>query len=158
MVSGPRSAAASHLDTPGWEPTSAGAHLRGRPIRDTRPEVELRKAVHALGLRFRLNRRIGRYKPDLVLPRYRLAVFVDGCFWHGCPKHGPTTFRGPNADKWSSKLQANRARDIAANKALTVAGWRVLRIWECETRADVQIAAAKVLSAVQAEGGAAAEV
>jgi DNA mismatch endonuclease (patch repair protein) len=148
----------SRVDTQGWEPTAAGAHLRGRPIRDTEPEVALRKAVHALGLRFRLNRRIGRYRPDLVLPRYRLAVFVDGCFWHGCPDHGPKQFRGPNANRWRSKLEANCARDLAANKALTVAGWRVLRIWECETRADVQVAAAKVLSAVQAERGSAAEV
>jgi DNA mismatch endonuclease (patch repair protein) len=114
----------------------------------------LRKAVHARGLRFRLNRRVGRYKPDFVLPRYHLAVFVDGCFWHGCPQHGPREIRGPNAARWQSKQVANRARDLAANTALAEAGWRVLRIWECETRADVDAAALKVLIAAQTEIGA----
>lgn len=109
--------------------------------------------MHALGLRFRLNRRISRYTPDLVLPGRRLAVFVDGCFWHGCPEHGPTEFRGLNADRWQSKIQTNRARDLAANAELTVAGWQVLRIWECETRTNVEAAAAKVLAAAQATVG-----
>jgi DNA mismatch endonuclease (patch repair protein) len=149
----PRGAAVTQVETPGWEPTEAGAHLRGRPIRNTQPEVELRKAVHALGLRFRLNRRIGRYTPDLVLPRHHLAVFVDGCYWHGCPEHGPTEFRGPNADRWRAKLEANRARDLTANAALAAAGWQVLRIWECETRANVAAAATKVLATAQAEIG-----
>lgn len=149
-----RSTAATHLGTAGWESTGAGGHLRGRPTRNTQPEVNLRKAVHALGLRFRLNRRISRYTPDLVLPRHHLAVFVDGCFWHGCPEHGPTEFRGPNADRWQSKLETNRARDLAANAELTGAGWQVLRIWECETRANVEAAAAKVLAAAQTPVGA----
>lgn len=136
-----------------WEPTAAGAHLRSRPTRNTQPELALRKAVHAQGLRFRLNRRVGRYKPDFVLPRHHLAVFVDGCFWHGCPEHGPREFRGPNAARWQSKRDANRARDLAANAASAEAGWKVLRIWECETRADVDAAAMKVLIAAQTEIG-----
>jgi len=136
---------------PVWEPTDVGAHLRGRRSRDTKPEVALRKAVHALGLRFRLNRRVGRYKPDFVLPRHHLAVFVDGCFWHNCPEHGPKEFRGPNAALWRSKRDTNRARDLAADAALAEAGWRVLRIWECETRADVDAAAMRVLNEVQIE-------
>lgn len=148
-----RSAAATHVGMASWESTDAGSHLRGRPTRNTQPEVKLRKAVHALGLRFRLNRRISRYTPDLVLPRHHLAVFVDGCFWHGCPTHGPTEFRGPNADRWQSKLEANRSRDLAANAELACAGWQVLRIWECETRANVEAAAAKVLAAAQATVG-----
>ncbi len=148
-----RSTAAAHAGRAGWEPTEAGAHLRGRSIRNTQPEVKLRKAIHALGLRFRLNRRISRYTPDLVLPRHHLAVFVDGCFWHGCPEHGPTEFRGPNADHWRSKIETNRARDMAANAELTDAGWKVLRIWECETRVNVRAAAARVLAATQATVG-----
>ena len=109
--------------------------------------------MHACGLRFRLNRRVGRYRPDFVLPRHHLAVFVDGCFWHGCPEHGPRDFRGPNAARWQSKRDANRARDLAANAALAEAGWKVLRIWECETRADINAAATKVLIAAQTEIG-----
>jgi DNA mismatch endonuclease (patch repair protein) len=138
-----------------WEPTDAGAHLRDRRVRNTRPEVALRRAVHATGLRFRLNRRIGRYTPDFVLPRHHVAVFVDGCFWHGCPVHGPTQFRGPNAERWSAKLAANRARDQAADSAVAAAGWRVVRVWECEIRADIEAAAQRVQAAVQAESAGA---
>jgi hypothetical protein len=84
----------------GWVATPEGDHLRGRRVRDTRPEVALRKAVHRLGLRFRLHQRVApRCTADFVLPRYHVAVFVDGCFWYGCPKHGPKMFRGPNAER-----------------------------------------------------------
>jgi len=150
VTGAPSGAPSPQTGNSGWVPTAAGAHLRGRLTRDTRPEVVLRKAVHARGLRFRLNRRVGRYRPDFVLPRHRLAVFVDGCFWHNCPEHGPGEFRGPNAARWQSKLHANHARDLAANTALAEAGWRVLRVWECETRIDVLAAAARVLAAAQA--------
>lgn len=137
----------------GWESTAAGAHLRGRRTRDTQPEVALRRAVHALGLRFRLNVRVGRYRPDFVLPRHRLAVYVDGCFWHSCPEHEPGEMRGPNAARWAAKLEANTVRDVAANASLITAGWRVLRIWECETRRDVRASAARVLAEAHAEMG-----
>ena len=137
----------------GWESTAAGAHLRGRRTRDTQPELALRRAVHALGLRFRSNVRIGRYRPDFVLPRHRLAVYVDGCFWHTCPEHGPSELRGPNAARWADKLEANRIRDVLATASLIAAGWKVLRIWECETRRDVGAAAARVLDEAHAEIG-----
>lgn len=148
-----RSSSETAVERQVWEPTDAGAHLRDRTTRDTKPEVVLRKAVHAHGLRFRLNRRVGRYRPDFVLPRHHLAVFVDGCYWHNCPEHGPKEFRGPNAALWRSKRDANRARDLAANASLAEAGWTVLRIWECETRADVDAAAMKVFDAVQIKVG-----
>lgn len=134
----------------GWIATVEGAHLRGRVIMNTQPEVRLRRTVHGLGLRFRLRRRIVGYFPDMVLPRYRLAVFVDGCFWHDCPVHGPKQFRGPNAERWRSKIATNASRDRGANDALRAAGWRVLRIWECETRSDVGAAARRVLVAAHA--------
>ena len=134
----------------GWTPTAAGAHLRGRGTRDTAPEVSLRRAVHALGLRFRLHRRVGRFRPDFVLPRYRLAVFVDGCYWHNCPEHGPKQFRGPNAERWRAKIATNVSRDLAANETMKAAGWRVVRVWECETRADVEQAARRVAAAARA--------
>lgn len=135
----------------GWQSTEDGLHLRGRRTYDTTPELRLRRAVHALGLRFRLHRRIGRYQPDMVLPRYHVAVFVDGCYWHGCPAHGPTDFRGPNAARWRRKLEVNHARDLAANDALATAGWRVLRIWECEIKINTAAAARKVCDFAQAE-------
>ena len=130
---------------PGWVATEEGAHLRGRRTRNTRPEVELRRAVHARGLRFRLHRQVvSGYRPDFVLPRWRLAVFVDGCFWHGCPLHSPREFKGPNAARWQEKLRTNRDRDARVNHALTDAGWCVLRVWECEVRRDARGAALKV--------------
>lgn len=64
-------------------------------------------------------------------------MFVDGCFWHGCPEHSPDEFRGPNAERWTEKLAANRARDLRAVDAAQGAGWSVLRVWECDVRRDV---------------------
>ncbi|MGQ4448198.1 very short patch repair endonuclease [Streptomyces griseus] len=98
------------IDT--WTSTDAGIHRRGRRSRDTRLEVELSHAVHRLGLCYRLQRRVApRCTADFVLPRHRVAVFVDGCFWHGCPTHGPEAFRGPNASLWTAKIETNGARD-----------------------------------------------
>lgn len=140
----------SGTDARGWVSTQAGAHLRGRRVRDTGPEIALRSAVHALGMRFRLQRQvIGRCKPDLVFMGRRLAVFVDGCFWHGCPQHGPRAFRGPNADRWRQKLRDNQERDRRNDAALADAGWRVLRLWECGIKADVMAAARQVQRAFQ---------
>ncbi|MGW0841408.1 very short patch repair endonuclease [Streptomyces sp. NPDC002787] len=128
-----------------WVATAEGEHLRGRRVRDTKPEVALRKAVHRLGLRFRLQQRVApRCTADFVLPRYQVAVFVDGCFWHGCPAHGPKAFRGPNAERWTDKIEANRARDRRNTEAAEASGWKVVRIWECEVRTAVEEAALKV--------------
>ncbi|MGW7237020.1 very short patch repair endonuclease [Streptomyces sp. NPDC054804] len=128
-----------------WIRTEAGEHLRGRRVRDTKPEVALRKAVHGLGLRFRLHQRVApRCTADFVLPKYHVAVFVDGCFWHGCPTHGPKAFRGPNADRWADKIRVNRARDRRNTEAAEASGWTVVRIWECEVRTAAEEAALKV--------------
>ena len=139
----------AHAGRRGWEPTEAGAHLRGRAIADTKPELALRRAVFGRGLRYRINRRVGRYRPDIVFPASRTVVFVDGCFWHNCPLHGPRVFRGPNADEWRYKLRVNQERDVRAARDLEGAGWRVVRIWECEIRQDVDAAADRVEAAVQ---------
>lgn len=128
-----------------WVSTERGMHLRGRRTRNTTVEVVLRKAVHGLGFRFRLQRRVAQHcTADFVLPRYHVAVFVDGCFWHGCPVHGPTEFRGPNSALWEEKIAANKARDRRNSAAAEAAGWTVVRIWECEIRADVGQAALTV--------------
>ena len=132
-----------------WTSTDDGRHLRGRRNRDTVPEMLLRKALHAAGYRFRLQRRIAAgCTADLVLPRLRVAVFVDGDFWHGCPQHHPTDpFTGPNAQLWHAKIARNRARDQRATTVAEQAGWRVVRVWECEVREDPSAAARLVVSA-----------
>ncbi|MFD4607027.1 very short patch repair endonuclease [Streptomyces sp. NPDC058440] len=129
----------------GWVSTTWSAQLRGRRVQDTEPEKALRKAVHARGLRLRLHRKIApRCTADFVLPRYSVAVFVDGCFWHGCPSHGTRHFRGPNAARWEAKITANVERDARNTRAAEEAGWTVVRVWECEVRADVGRAAQRV--------------
>lgn len=133
-----------------WVATTGGSHLRGRRTRDTAPEVALRRAVHALGLRYRLGRTLfNRCRPDLAFPSPRVAVFVDGCFWHGCPQHGPSRFRGPNADRWAAKIETNRQRDQRVDNELVGAGWRVVRVWECEVRREAGEAARRVADVVR---------
>lgn len=95
--------------------------------KDTKPEILLRKALWAKGFRYRLHSDLpGR--PDLVFPRFRLAVFMDGCFWHGCPQHyaAPKT----RADFWKNKLRRNVLRDMEVEDQLADMGWKSLRFWE----------------------------
>lgn len=104
--------------------------MQGNRSRDTAPELAVRRLVHAMGLRYRVDARplpTLRRKADLVFTRRRVAVFIDGCFWHGCPQHHrqPTA----NSDYWAAKVARNRARDAATDEALTAAGWTVLRFW-----------------------------
>lgn len=104
--------------------------VRGR---DTKPEMLLRRGLHAKGFRYRLHERNLPGRPDLVFPRYGAVVFVHGCFWHG---HGCSRFRWPATRRefWERKIEANRARDARAIDALKKAGWRVLVVWECALR------------------------
>ena len=109
------------------------ARFRGQRRRDTRPELALRSALHARGLRFRVDRVVVpgmRSRPDIVFGPSRVAVFVDGCFWHRCPDHG--TFPTNNREWWGAKLDGNVARDRQADRQLEEAGWSVLRFWEHE--------------------------
>jgi len=105
----------------------------------TAPEMALRRALHARGLRFRVHRRIGTTRPDVVFTRARIAVFVMGDFWHSCPRHA--TRPKANADWWAAKLAANTARDEHQRDELHAAGWLVVWVWECE---DAAVAAASV--------------
>ena len=100
---------------PEWKKTNSSQSLSGRKSKHTEPEMLLRKALHAAGARFRLHRRLAKgCTPDLVLPSRRLAVFVDGDFWHGCPTHFPDRRPGgPNAALWQAKFVAVRERDAA---------------------------------------------
>lgn len=100
---------------------------------DTRPEVQFRKGLFALGYRYRLHRRDLPGKPDLVLPKYRAAVLIHGCFWHG---HDCHLFRLPKTrrDFWRAKIESNRARDQRVREELIESDWRVLTVWECSMR------------------------
>lgn len=126
----------SGRDVRSAEPTSAHATatMRANRGRDTGPELMLRRELHARGRRFRLQRRLNlggvSARPDLVFPRHRVAVFVDGCFWHGCPEH--MTWPVRNADFWRAKIEGNMARGRGQDRALSDDGWLVVRVWEHE--------------------------
>jgi len=119
-----------HLD-----PQRRSENMRAIKRTDTAPERALRSALHRRGLRFRKDLRLdlsnGRVRPDIVFTRARVAVFVDGCFWHGCPEHG--TQPQSNAEYWTPKLARNVARDQRNAAALGAAGWTVVRVWEHES-------------------------
>jgi DNA mismatch endonuclease (patch repair protein) len=107
--------------------------------KDTAPELLVRRLLHASGFRFRLHRRDLPGRPDIVLPRYRTVVMVHGCFWHhhGCKNSGwPKT----RTEFWRAKIIGNQDRDRRNVRDLTALGWRVVIIWECQTRASVALA------------------
>ncbi len=113
----------------------------------TGAEMALRRALHAMGLRYRLQVPLLSQPlrtADLVLPGPRVAVFVDGCFWHGCPQHA--TWPKKNADFWRQKIEANMARDADTNRRLEELGWKVVRVWSHE---DVGDAAKRVAHIVR---------
>lgn len=102
--------------------------------KNTKPEKRVRSLLHRLGRRFRLHRRDLPGTPDIVLPKHRAAIFVHGCFWHahpGCPR---ATTPSTRVEFWTDKLARNAARDARNQRELAAAGWRVLVVWECETR------------------------
>ncbi len=137
-----------HAPVDSWVSTDHSPALSGRRSKDTEPEVILRRALHAAGGRFRLHPRLARgCTPDLVLPRRRLAVFVDGDYWHGCPVHfGDRHPSGPNAALWRAKFDATAARDARSTLIAVDAGWHVVRVWECEIRTDVASVVARIMS------------
>lgn len=113
------------------DPSTRSRMMSGIRGRDTQPELSLRRALHALGFRYKINDRRLPGKPDIVLPRYRAAIFVHGCFWHrhsGCRYATTPTTR---AEFWRSKFEANVQRDARNLQALLDADWRVAIIWEC---------------------------
>jgi DNA mismatch endonuclease, patch repair protein len=105
--------------------------IRGK---DTKPEMIVRRALHKAGFRYRLHEKKLPGKPDIVLPKYKTAIFVHGCFWHG---HGCKDFKWPKSrvEFWRDKIEGNVARDRREMAALGKMGWQVLIVWECETKA-----------------------
>ena len=121
--------------------------MRANRRRDTKPELALRRALHRQGYRFRKDYRLdldgARVRPDIAFTARRVAVFVDGCFWHACPDHGSKP--AANVWYWEPKLRRNVERDRAADAALAAAGWDVVRIWEHE---PLEAAVTAVLAAL----------
>lgn len=133
-------------DTPAASSKEVSRRMKQTGRRDTEPELALRSELHRRGLRYRVDHRPEadlRTRADLVFKGPRVAVFVDGCFWHACPQHA--TQPASNADWWREKLEANAARDQRVTQALEDRGWHVIRIWEHE---DPDEAADKVEDAV----------
>ena len=112
--------------------------MAGIRTRDTKPEVLFRKGLHHRGFRYNLRSRAVPGKPDLVLPKYRLAVFTHGCFWH---RHDCTLFKLPQTrrDFWRAKLDRNHERDLEVAEQLRAAEWRQLTVWECAFRGPHQL-------------------
>lgn len=107
--------------------------MRGNKRKDTAPELAVRRRLHAMGLRYRIDHPPVpglRRRADIVFTRRRIAVFIDGCFWHSCPLHATTPKQ--NAEYWLPKLATNVERDRDTDARLTAAGWTVLRYWEHE--------------------------
>lgn len=109
--------------------------MSGIRSRDTKPELVVRRLLHALGFRFRLHAKDLPGKPDIVLPKYRAIILVHGCFWHG---HDCSLFRLPatRTDFWREKIQRNQARDGKVVEELAAMGWRVAIVWECAVRSS----------------------
>jgi DNA mismatch endonuclease (patch repair protein) len=105
--------------------------MQATKSRDSRPEVALRKLLHARGLRFRVHVLVLpalRRRADVVFPGARVAVYVDGCFWHGCPEH--VVWPRTNVEWWKEKIASTKRRDRDTDRRLARAGWRVIRVWE----------------------------
>jgi DNA mismatch endonuclease (patch repair protein) len=117
--------------------------IRGK---NTGPEIILRKALWANGVRYRLNYKIPG-KPDIILVKSKIAIFVDGCFWHGCPLHSnlPRT----NRKFWKEKILKNKKRDQEINKTLSGIGWLVIRIWEHEIKNNLKSSVDMVLRSIK---------
>jgi DNA mismatch endonuclease (patch repair protein) len=127
------------------------AGIRGK---DTRPELTLRRALHALGFRYRLH--CGRVpgKPDIVLPRYKAVIFVHGCFWHRDEGCRFATVPATRREFWQSKFEANASRDASVRMRLLDSGWRVGTVWECALRRPLHVAVAARLLSIWLRGDA----
>lgn len=132
--------------------------MQANRSRDTKPELVVRKLIHARGLRYRVAYRAIptlRRTVDIAFTRAKVAVFIDGCFWHGCPDH----YQRPNSNRlyWDAKVIQNRERDAETARAFEANGWTVLRFWEHEVRSDPQAVANGIIDAVRRRPACGAE-
>lgn len=131
--------------------TATRASMRSNRGRDTSPEMTVRRRLHAEGLRFRVSIRPitnVRRTADIVFTRMKVAVFIDGCFWHGCPKHYQAPVR--NGEFWMAKRERNRVRDSETNALLMAAGWTVLRFWEHQVKREPDTVVRAIVDVVTA--------
>lgn len=135
----------SHVSPSSHEASRRMARVRQK---GTRAEIDLRKVLHAKGLRYQVHVALlakPRRVADIVFPRARIAVFVDGCFWHGCPEHA--SWPKSNADFWREKIETNRLRDADTNRRLNALGWKIVRIWEHENPSEAANRIAELVDA-----------
>jgi DNA mismatch endonuclease (patch repair protein) len=118
------------------KPASAAvaAQMSRMPIHSTKPEMALRRLLHDAGMRYRVNSKELPGRPDIALTRARIAIFVDGCFWHRCPQHG--VLPKNNREWWEQKLARNRTRDEEKDQQLLELGWLSIHVWEHEDPAE----------------------
>lgn len=132
--------------TPAASSPDARKRMRSTRQRDTKPEIAIRSRLHRMGLRFRVDLaplKGVRRRADIIFTRVRVAVFVDGCFWHCCPEHG--TWPKSNAEWWRQKLLGNQQRDRDTDRRLRDAGWTVIRVWEHE---EPEVAAERIFNVI----------
>ena len=134
---------------PGLVPSSSDASRRMAKVRQTGTDAELalRREMHRIGLRYRVGYEVlkkPRRVADVAFPGRKIAVFVDGCFWHGCPEHA--TWPKRNADFWRQKIEANRQRDADTNARLQANGWTALRFWSHESPVEAAETVARVVA------------
>ncbi|MCZ4433165.1 very short patch repair endonuclease [Agrobacterium sp. SOY23] len=129
------------------------AHVRSRMMsgirgKDTKPELLVRRALHAAGFRYRLHERTLPGKPDMVFPKYSAVVFIHGCFWHG---HDCHLFRMPSTrtEFWQAKISGNVARDVRATALLRETGWRVGTVWECALKGSEKLPVDDIVAALE---------
>jgi len=135
-------------------PTSAAVSrsMRGNAPKNTGPELELRRLLWAAGLRgYRLHWKKAPGRPDLAFPGRKVAVFVNGCFWHRCPTCQPPAPRS-HSEFWKRKFELNRERDVRKRHELEQSGWQVLTVWECALRRDPAHVVERVASVLEKQG------
>lgn len=126
----------SQLLVPSPQRSENMRRIRGK---DTRPELQVRTALHKAGYRFRLHRRDVPGSPDIVLPRYQMAIWVHGCFWHGHECRKGRSRPATNVEFWSSKIARTKERDTQGREEAKVAGWKTRVVWECTLKSDVEL-------------------
>jgi DNA mismatch endonuclease (patch repair protein) len=113
--------------------------------KDTKPEMLVRRFLHANGFRYRLHVKNLHGRPDIVLPKYKTVIFVHGCFWHGHKNCKYAKLPKTRTEWWQNKFDVNRANDVKAVEALEKMGWKVVVVWECDLKADKVTATLKIL-------------
>jgi len=133
------------------EPLTRSEIMSRVKSKNSQAERSLRSALHVEGLRFRLHRRVEGVTVDILFPGPKVAVLVDGCFWHGCPKHA--TYPKSNQDYWLPKLAENKKRDADQSARLRKAGWRVIRVWEHDCLPPASRVVARIVETCRTRGG-----